>query len=94
MRSLLNFAAGFVARHSLPLAAAAPCSSGIQPWGNRQRRGHPSRSVLARALRGRRGVDREAREAMMKDWQYLRLIGVIFLVGAASANSGWGGLFS
>jgi hypothetical protein len=30
---------------------------------------------------------------MMKDWQYLRLIGVIFLVGAASANSGWGGLF-
>jgi len=30
----------------------------------------------------------------MKDWQYLRLIGVIFLVGAASANSGWGGLFS
>jgi hypothetical protein len=30
----------------------------------------------------------------MKDWHYLRLIGVIFLVGAASANSGWGGLFS
>jgi hypothetical protein len=29
----------------------------------------------------------------MSDWQYQRLIGVIFLVGAGCAQSPWGGLF-